>query len=115
MSAAAATRASAVGRPVAELETPALVVDLDRLERNLARAAEYAAAHGLDLYPHSKTHKTREIAELQLGAGAAGLTTAKSTEAEIFAVALGAPSCSITRSSEPRRSPGSRRSPAGCR
>ena len=91
MSTAAATRASAVGRPVAELETPALVVDLDRLERNLARAAEYAAAHGLDLYPHSKTHKTREIAELQLGAGAAGLTTAKSTEAEIFAVALGAP------------------------
>ena len=91
MSAAAATRASAIGRPVAELETPALVVDLDRLERNLARAAEYAAAHGLDLYPHSKTHKTREIAELQLGAGAAGLTTAKSTEAEIFAGALGAP------------------------
>ena len=91
MSAVAATRGSAVGRPVAELETPALVVDLDRLERNLGRAAEYASAHDLDLYPHSKTHKTREIAELQLGAGAAGLTTAKSTEAEIFAGALGAP------------------------
>ncbi len=91
MSVAAAARASAIGRPVAELETPALVVDLDRLERNLARAAEYASAHGLDLYPHSKTHKTREIAELQLRAGAAGLTTAKATEAEIFAGALGAP------------------------
>ena len=76
---------------MAELETPALVVDLDRLERNLGRAAEYARAHGLELYPHAKTHKTREIAELQLAAGAAGLTTAKSTEAEIFAAALGAP------------------------
>lgn len=84
-------RGSAVGRPVAELETPALVVELDRLERNLGRATEYARAHGLELYPHAKTHKTREIAELQLAAGAAGLTTAKSTEAEIFAAALGAP------------------------
>ena len=91
MSAAAAAQASAVGLPVAELETPALVIEIDRLQRNLSRAAEYAAAHGLDLYPHSKTHKTREIAELQLAAGAAGLTTAKSTEAEIFASALGAP------------------------
>jgi D-serine deaminase-like pyridoxal phosphate-dependent protein len=89
--AASATRAPAVGRPVAELETPAPVVDLDLLERNLARAAEYARDHGLELYPHSKTHKTREIAELQLAAGAAGLTTAKSTEAEIFAGVLGAP------------------------
>ena len=91
MSAAAAPHASAVGLPVAELETPALVIEIDRLQRNLSRAAEYAAAHGLDLYPHAKTHKTREIAELQLAAGAAGLTTAKSTEAEIFAAALGAP------------------------
>ena len=91
MSAAAAAQASAVGLPVAELETPALVIEIDRLQRNLSRAAEYAAAHGLDLYPHAKTHKTREIAELQLAAGAAGLTTAKSTEAEIFAAALGAP------------------------
>ena len=80
-----------VGRPVVELETPALVVDLDLLERNLSRAAEYAGAHGLALYPHAKTHKTREIGALQLERGAAGLTTAKSLEAEIFATALGAP------------------------
>ena len=79
------------GRPVGELETPALVVDLDRLERNLRRAAEYASAHGLALYPHAKTHKTREIAAAQLAHGAAGLTTAKSLEAEIFAEALEAP------------------------
>ena len=80
-----------VGRPAAELETPALVVDLDRLDRNLTRAAEYTSAHGLDLYPHAKTHKTREIGAFQLERGAAGLTTAKSLEAEIFAAALGAP------------------------
>ena len=80
-----------VGRPVDQLETPALVVDLDRLERNLCRAADYASAHGLALYPHAKTHKTREIGALQLEGGAAGLTTAKSLEAEIFAAALGAP------------------------
>jgi D-serine deaminase-like pyridoxal phosphate-dependent protein len=80
-----------VGRPVGELETPALVVDLDRLDRNLSRAAEYASEHGLALYPHAKTHKTREIGALQLERGAAGLTTAKSREAAIFAAALGAP------------------------
>ncbi len=79
------------GRTVAELETPALVVDLDRLDRNLTRTAEYTSAHRLEFYPHAKTHKTREIGALQLEHGAAGLTTAKSREAEIFAAALGAP------------------------
>jgi D-serine deaminase-like pyridoxal phosphate-dependent protein len=70
---------------VAELETPALVVDLDRLERNLARAAAYADQHGLGLYPHVKTHKTLEIARMQLHAGARGLTVAKPSEAQVFA------------------------------
>ena len=91
MSAAAAARASAVGRPVAELETPALVVDLDRLGRNLDAAAEYAGSQGLALCPHAKTHKTREIAALQLARGASGLTVAKSREAEIFSSELEAP------------------------
>jgi D-serine deaminase-like pyridoxal phosphate-dependent protein len=72
---------------VAELETPALVVDLDRLERNLGRAAAYADEHGLGLYPHVKTHKTLEIARMQLDRGARGLTVAKSTEAQVFAAA----------------------------
>jgi D-serine deaminase-like pyridoxal phosphate-dependent protein len=72
---------------VAELETPALVVDLDILERNLRRAAAYADEHGLGLYPHVKTHKTLEIARLQLDGGARGLTVAKPTEAEVFAAA----------------------------
>jgi D-serine deaminase-like pyridoxal phosphate-dependent protein len=70
---------------VAELETPALVVDLDRLERNLGRAAAYADEHGLGLHPHVKTHKTLEIARMQLDGGARGLTVAKPTEAEVFA------------------------------
>jgi D-serine deaminase-like pyridoxal phosphate-dependent protein len=82
---------AAVGRPVAELETPALVIDLVLLERNLARAGDYASEHGLRLYPHAKTHKTVEIAQMQLGAGADGLTVAKSEEAAILARELGAP------------------------
>ena len=48
---------------IAELETPVPVVDLDRLARNLDRAAEYATAHGLALRPHIKTHKSPRIAE----------------------------------------------------
>jgi D-serine deaminase-like pyridoxal phosphate-dependent protein len=76
---------------VAELETPALVVDLDRLERNLGRAAAYADEHGLGLHPHVKTHKTLEIARMQLDGGARGLTVAKPTEAQVFAAAELAP------------------------
>ena len=73
------------GRDLAALETPAPVVDLGALERNVARAADYAAGHGLALIPHTKTHKTAEVAALQLVAGAAGLAVAKSCEAEAFA------------------------------
>ncbi len=91
MSAPAAARSGRVGRPVDELETPALVVDLGRLERNLARASSYCDGHGLALVPHTKTHKTAEIAGRQLALGASGLTVAKSEEAEIFAAAFEAP------------------------
>jgi D-serine deaminase-like pyridoxal phosphate-dependent protein len=83
--------ADAVGAAVSELETPAPVVDLDALERNLAGAAAYAGEHSLGLLPHAKTHKTIEIARMQLGAGADGLTLAKSEEAAIFARELGVP------------------------
>lgn len=75
----------AVGRPVAELETPVLVADLDRVERNVARVAAYAAEHGLALWPHAKTHKTAALARRQLAAGARGLTVAKSGEAAAYA------------------------------
>ncbi len=72
---------------LSEIETPALVVDLDRMERNIARAAAHAREHGLRLAPHTKTHKTPQIGRLQLAAGAAGLTVAKSAEAEVMAEA----------------------------
>jgi D-serine deaminase-like pyridoxal phosphate-dependent protein len=47
---------------IADLETPVPVVDLDRLARNLDRAAAYATAHNLALRPHIKTHKAPRIA-----------------------------------------------------
>ena len=68
-----------------EIDTPALLIDLDRLEANLDRAAHYASAHGLGLRPHTKTHKSTHIARMQLGRGAAGLTVAKIGEAEVMA------------------------------
>jgi D-serine deaminase-like pyridoxal phosphate-dependent protein len=70
---------------LSELETPALTIDLDRFERNVAEAADYARAHDIALYPHAKTHKTLELARRQLAAGAAGLTVAKSEEAASYA------------------------------
>jgi D-serine deaminase-like pyridoxal phosphate-dependent protein len=69
---------------VSEIDTPALVVDLDIMERNLCRVAEYAKGHGLRLRPHTKTHKSPRIGRRQLDAGAAGLTVAKTTEAEVM-------------------------------
>jgi D-serine deaminase-like pyridoxal phosphate-dependent protein len=66
------------------IETPAAVVDLHRLDRNLTRAAEYAAAHGLALRPHVKTHKSVHVAEAQLRLGARGLTCATPFEAEVM-------------------------------
>ena len=69
---------------VSQLDTPALIVDLDIFDRNLARVADYAAAHKLRLRPHTKTHKSPEVARRQLELGAAGLTVAKIGEAEVL-------------------------------
>ena len=69
---------------IADLETPALLVDLDIMERNLTRAAEYAAAHGLALRPHVKTHKSPRVAARQLELGAVGLTCATPFEAGVM-------------------------------
>jgi D-serine deaminase-like pyridoxal phosphate-dependent protein len=66
------------------LETPAAVVDLDRMEHNLDRAAEYAAKHELALRPHVKTHKSARLAREQLRRGAVGLTCATPREAEVM-------------------------------
>lgn len=69
---------------LADLETPIAVVDLDRLARNLDRAASYATAHGLSLRPHTKTHKSPVIARQQLDRGAVGVTCATTHEAEVM-------------------------------
>src|SRR5579871_1479385 len=69
------------------LSTPALVIDLEILERNLARMAEFARARGIGLRPHAKTHKCAEIARRQIVAGAVGICAAKLGEAEALAEA----------------------------
>jgi D-serine deaminase-like pyridoxal phosphate-dependent protein len=69
---------------VSEIDTPALVVDLDIMERNLARVADYTREHSLRLRPHTKTHKSTRIGRRQLESGAAGLTVAKVSEAEVM-------------------------------
>jgi D-serine deaminase-like pyridoxal phosphate-dependent protein len=70
---------------VPEPATPYLRVDLARLRANVAAAADRAAAAGVALRPHAKTHKCPEIARLQVEAGAIGLTVATIGEAEVFA------------------------------
>ncbi len=70
---------------IADLDTPSLLVDLDRLEANLDRMARIVRSADLHLRPHTKTHKTPEIAKMQLARGAAGITVAKIGEAEVMA------------------------------
>lgn len=69
------------------LDTPSLTADLDAVERNIARMQRYCDDHGLALRPHVKTHKLPALAQLQLAAGACGITCQKLGEAEIFAAA----------------------------
>jgi D-serine deaminase-like pyridoxal phosphate-dependent protein len=69
---------------IADLDTPALLIDLDIMERNLCRVAEYAREHNLRLRPHTKTHKIPELGRRQVELGAAGLTVAKVGEAEVM-------------------------------
>ena len=64
--------------------TPALVIDLPTVQRNLRRMSGYTWAHGIGLRPHTKTHKSLQMAQMQLDAGAVGLTTAKVGEAEVM-------------------------------
>ncbi len=70
-----------------ELDTPALRVDLTRMERNLQEMAARAKERGVALRPHTKTHKMPEIARRQIELGAMGLTVAKLGEAEVMASA----------------------------
>ncbi len=72
-------------RTIDEIDTPAVVIDIDRAAANIARAQAYADKHGIKLRPHIKTHKLPFWAEKQLQAGATGITCQKIGEAEVFA------------------------------
>lgn len=69
----------------AELETPVPVVDIDRMEANIARLQNYLDEHKIANRPHIKTHKIPEIAKMQMDAGAIGITCQKLSEAEVMA------------------------------
>src|SRR5205085_1229757 len=68
-----------------ELDTPALLFDLDVLESNVTGMAKVGSDAGVRLRPHTKTHKCPEIAAMQIAAGATGITVAKLGEAEVMA------------------------------
>ena len=76
-----------VGDDVTSIETPALVIDLDALRRNIESMAAFVRDHGLALRPHAKTHKSAAIARLQIAAGAVGVCVQKLSEAEALAAA----------------------------
>ncbi|HSG90668.1 MAG TPA: DSD1 family PLP-dependent enzyme [Pseudomonadales bacterium] len=73
--------------PVEALPTPALIVDVARMERNLTRMADHLAARGVGLRPHAKMHKCPEVARRQLALGAIGVCCAKVAEAEVMRAA----------------------------
>jgi D-serine deaminase-like pyridoxal phosphate-dependent protein len=68
-----------------DIDTPAVVIDVDKLDRNLQAMAKYCATYNLSLRPHTKTHKMIQIARLQIKYGAPGITVAKLGEAEVMA------------------------------
>lgn len=76
---------SPVGQVVADLDTPALIVDLDALDANIAFIARTLAERGVGWRPHAKAHKSPAVAHRLLTAGARGITCAKLGEAEIYA------------------------------
>jgi D-serine deaminase-like pyridoxal phosphate-dependent protein len=71
-----------VGQSVNAIDTPALVVDLDAMKRNLGRMAEFARKHDIRWRPHAKMHKSVALAKLQMQAGAVGVCVQKTAEAE---------------------------------
>ncbi len=74
-----------IGKPLAELDTPSLLLDSDALRANIRRMAAFFTARPCRLRPHFKSHKCTRIARLQLEAGAVGITCAKLGEAEVLA------------------------------
>jgi len=84
---AVAAAKAMIGEPGSRalIPTPALVLDLDAFERNVARMAEHCKVNGLSIRPHAKTHKSVAIAKAQAAAGALGVCCAKLGEAEAMA------------------------------
>src|SRR5215207_3121819 len=76
-----------VGRPIADIDTPALIVDLDAMEHNIAAVSKEIASRGVAWRPHAKGHKCPAITHRQMAAGAIGVTCAKLGEAEVMAAA----------------------------
>src|SRR6266436_4373838 len=69
---------------VTDLDTPAVTVRLDVVDRNIRRVHEHLARHGIANRPHVKTHKIPALGKLQMAAGAVGITCQKLGEVEVF-------------------------------
>ncbi|ABE45985.1 putative threonine aldolase [Polaromonas sp. JS666] len=82
MSTSSSRLSDLIGKPVTEVDTPALVIDLDAMKRNLGRMAEFAKKHSIRWRPHAKMHKSASLAKLQIKAGAVGVCVQKTAEAE---------------------------------
>ena len=74
--------AQSIGASTDQIDTPALVIDLDAMERNLAKMADFARTHRMRWRPHAKMHKSAELALMQVRAGAVGVCVQKTAEAE---------------------------------
>ncbi len=74
-----------IGKPIEDIDTPALLVDYTILERNIRRLQASSDAAGIAVRPHMKAHKTPQVGQMQLRAGAIGLSCAKIGEAEAMA------------------------------
>lgn len=72
------------GMPVSEIDSPALVIELDKLENNIKKMADYCSSQNISLRPHAKTHKSVDVAALQIDSGAVGVCCQKVSEAETF-------------------------------
>ena len=72
-------------KTINDIDTPAVIIDIDRALANIARAQQFANSHGIKLRPHIKTHKLPFFAEKQIKAGAVGVTCQKIGEAEVMA------------------------------
>ncbi|MBC8118675.1 MAG: DSD1 family PLP-dependent enzyme [Burkholderiaceae bacterium] len=73
-----------VGDAIADIDTPALILDLDKFEANLVRLSNAVQHRGVRVRPHAKSHKCIEIARRQIAAGAVGICCQKTSEAEPF-------------------------------